>query len=324
MRTLLAGLVLSLAGATSAPAQVTVDRVPCLAQPDCLRLSNGTVEVVLPTSVGPRVLRYGFVGGDNLLGEVPDQSAETDLGTWKPYGGHRLWTAPEHMPRSYSPDNDPVEVAVKGATVVLTQPIEPRTGIQKMVTVTLAPTGTQLTVGHRLVNRGLWPIEVAPWALTIMNTGGTVIVPQEPFARHADALLPVRAVALWAYTDLSDPRWRLGPRFVRLRTDAARETPQKIGIANRQGWAAYHRNDLLFVKRYDWDDTARYADFGVNTEAFTAGAFIELETLGALVTIEPGASASHEERWFLFRDVGQPVDDEALHGTLAPYLAATR
>jgi hypothetical protein len=324
MRTLLAGAAVWLALAASAGADVKVDRVACLGQPDCVRLSNGTVEVVMPTAVGPRVLRYGFVGGDNLLGEVPDQGSETDLGTWKPWGGHRLWTAPEHMPRSYSPDNDPVEVRIAGSTVTLTQAVEPRTGVQKIMTVTLADSGTGVTVGHRLVNRNLWAIEVAPWALTIMNGGGTVLVPQEPFARHADALLPVRALALWAYTDLSDPRWRLGSRFIRLKNDPARESPQKIGVANRQGWAAYHRSGLLFVKRYEWHDGARYTDLGVNTEAFTAGPFIELETLGALVTLEPGASATHEERWFLFRDVDLADDDQALDAALAPHLRQAR
>ena len=315
-----AGLSLALAG--PAGAEVTVERVACPGQGECVRLANGEVEVLVATAIGPRIVRYGFIGGDNLLGWVPDDAVKTDLGTWKPWGGHRLWTAPEHMPRSYSPDNDPVDVQVAGRTVTLTQQVEPKTGIEKVLTVTLAETGTGVVLGHRLVNRNLWDIEVSPWALTIMNTGGTVIVPQEPYASHDDALLPVRAMTLWAYTDLSDPRWQFGPKFVRLRTDASRAGSQKVGIANRQGWAAYHRNDLLFVKRYDWDDAARYPDFGVNTEAYTAGAFIELETLGPLVTLAPGGSASHEERWSLARGVAQPASDDALAAALAPHVAA--
>ena len=120
-----------------------------------------------------------------------------------------------------------------------------------------------------------------------------------------------------------DPRWQIGPRFLRLRTDANRAGSQKVGIANRQGWAAYHRNGHLFVKRYDWNDSATYPDFGVNTEAYTAGAFVELETLGALVTLAPGGAATHEERWFMFRDVEQPSSDDALQTVLAPHLTQT-
>lgn len=305
-----------------ASAQVKVDRVTCLGQPGCIRLSNGTVDVVLTTAVGPRVIRYGFVGGDNLLGEVPDLSVKTALGEWKPWGGHRLWTAPEDMPRSYSPDNAPVEAVISGATVRLTQPVEPQTGIVKEMTVTLADKGSAVVVGHRLTNRSLWSVSVSPWALTIMNGGGTIVIPQEPYASHDDALLPVRAVTMWAYTDLSDPRWRIGPKFVRLSTDAARADSEKIGVSNARGWAGYARKGQLFVKQYDWKPGAAYPDNGVNTEAYTAGTFIELETLGPLVSLAPGESATHEERWSLFRDVDVSGDDEALARVLAPHLTS--
>jgi hypothetical protein len=303
-------------------AEVKVERVTYFNQPDCIRLSNGTVEVIVTTAIGPRVIRYGFVGGDNLLAELPDTTVKTELGEWRPWGGHRLWTAPEHMPRSYSPDNGPVEATVDGATVRLVQPVEPRTGIVKELTVTLAATGTEVAVGHRLTNRGLWAIEAAPWALTIMNPDGTVIIPQEPYASHDDALLPVRAMTMWAYTDLSDPRWTLGPRFIRLRTDGSRSGSQKIGVANKRGWAAYARGRQLFIKRYAWDESRTYPDYGVNTEAYTAGTFIELETLGPMATLSPGSSADHQEKWSLVRDIDTSGDDEALERVLSPVLKA--
>jgi hypothetical protein len=311
-----------LAAAAPVAAEVKVERLSYFNQPDCIRLSNGTVEVIVTTAIGPRVIRYGFVGGDNMLAELPDASVKTELGEWKPWGGHRLWTAPEHMPRSYSPDNSPVEATVSGGTVTLVQPPEPRTGIVKQLTVTLAPTGTEVTIGHRLTNRSLWTVDVSPWALTIMNHHGTVIIPQEPYASHDDALLPVRALTMWAYTDLSDPRWRIGPKFIRLSTDAARAGSQKIGVANKRGWAGYARGRQLFVKRYGWDESRRYPDYGVNTEAYTAGTFIELETLGPLTTLAPGSSADHEEKWSLVKDLDSSGDDEALARALGPHLSA--
>ena len=161
-----------LGAASGASAEVKVERVTYFNQPNCIRLSNDAVEVIITTAIGPRVIRYGFIGGDNLLGEVPEASVKTALGEWKPWGGHRLWTAPEDMPRSYSPDNGPVEATVTGGTVRLVQPIEPQTGIVKELTVTLAETGTGVIIGHRLTNRSLWTVDVAPWALTIMNAGG--------------------------------------------------------------------------------------------------------------------------------------------------------
>ena len=62
----------------------------------------------------------------------------------------------------------------------------------KEMTVTLDEQGTGVTVLHRLANRGLWDVDVSPWALTIMNGGGEVILPQEPCRSHDDYLLPAR------------------------------------------------------------------------------------------------------------------------------------
>ena len=304
-------------------ADVKVDKVTCLNQPNCYRLSNGVVEVVVTTDVGPRIIRYGFVGEDNLLGEVPDDMVKTELGVWKPWGGHRLWTAPEAMPRSYSPDNERVSFTIEGSTIRLVQPVEPKTGIQKELAVTLDETGTAVTVLHRLTNRSVWDIDVSPWALTIMNGGGEVIVPHEPYRSHDDYLLPARPLALWHYTDLSDPRWTLGKKYIRLRTNAQLKEPQKIGIGNTQGWAAYLRNRTLFVKRFAWVAGAAYPDFGSNTETYTAGTFIELETLAPLSRLGPGSSAEHVERWFLFRNVDAGASEQTLDAALGPLVAQT-
>jgi len=293
-----------------------------LNQPDCLRLANKTVEAVVTTAIGPRILRYGFLRGENILAELPDAVVKTDFGDWKPWGGHRLWTAPEQMPRSYEPDNEPIGAEKLGARAVrLVQGVEPATGVRKYMTVGLDATGTRLVVHHKIVNRNYWAITLAPWALTIMSGGGCVILPQEPYRSHADYLLPARAMVLWHYTDLNDPRYAIGPRYLRLRTDAGLDTPQKIGIANKQGWAAYFRQGTLFVKTFEYDPEATYPDGGCNCETFTKGDFMELETLGPLVTIAPFEAAEHVEQWRLFRGVDIGDTEASLDRALRSILA---
>lgn len=302
-----------------AAAQVKVEKVACLGLANCQRLSNGTVEVVVTTDVGPRVARYALAGGENVLAEVPDAVTKTALGDWKAWGGHRLWHAPEGNPRSYAPDNTPVRFdVVSEGTVRLTQPVEAGTGIQKTMTVKLDPTGSRVTVTHALANGNLWDVELAPWALTIMRGGGAVIVPQEPYGAHAENLLPVRPLVLWAYTDLSDPRFAIGPKYVRLRSDPARATPQKVGIGNRQGWAAYSHGRTVFLKHFAHDPRATYPDYGSNVEVFTSGSFIELETLGPLARLAPGEVAEHVEEWQLFGDVDLGATEASIEAALAP------
>lgn len=281
-----------------------MEKVTYLNNIGCVRLFNGTVEVIVTVDVGPRIIRYGFPGGENILGELPEVSIETELGAWKPWGGHRLWTAPEANPRSYVPDNSPVEYRCDNEqTIHLIQRVEQATGIRKEMTVLLDAEGSGLTVEHKLTNRNLWPIEVAPWAITIMNGGGTAILPQEPYRSWEEYLLPARPLVLWHYTDLSDPRWTIGPKFIRLRTDERLKQPQKIGIMNKQGWAGYHRRGLLFLKHAAYEEGARYPDYGCNTEIYTSGSTIEVETLSPLRRLEPDESAAHVERWALLWEV---------------------
>ena len=102
-----------------------MEKIAFLSFPNCYRLRNGTAEVIVSTDVGPRILRYGFAGEDNVFAEVPDLTTKTEFGDWKPYAGHRLWAAPEAMPRSYAPDNTPITYSLEGdLSIRLTQPAD--------------------------------------------------------------------------------------------------------------------------------------------------------------------------------------------------------
>lgn len=290
--------------------------------PSCVRLANREVEVVATTDVGPRVIRYGPIGQENLLHEVAADRGQRGGEHFRPYGGHRLWHAPEDPVRTYAPDNEPVEVDWNEPWLVLTAPVERRTGIEKRVELRLAETGTELTLRHRLTNRGLWPVPLAPWALTVMPPGGTAIIPAEPFVPFPDALAPARTLVLWPYTPMNDPRFTWGARYTFVRQDASANEPVKIGAAVTEGWSAYVRAGTLFVKEVSfWDvDRARYPDLGVNVEIFTNADFLELESLGPTTLIEPGAAVEHEERWRAFSEVPELATDDDADRALRPRL----
>src|SRR5262249_4187335 len=93
-----------------------------------LRLSNADAELIITLDVGPRVMSYKLTGGKNVFKEFPEQMGKSGEKTWVGRGGHRLWTAPEDLTRTYAPDNGPVkyqELPAKEAGVVgvrVTQP----------------------------------------------------------------------------------------------------------------------------------------------------------------------------------------------------------
>ena len=277
--------------------------------PGCYRLSNSLIDLVVTTDVGPRIIRFGFVGEENEFKEYVDTAGKVGGDEWRIYGGHRLWHAPEARPRTYCPDNSPVTLEEHGDFVRLVQPTEAPTGIQKEIDIRLPPADPHVEVIHRLRNTNLWAVELAPWALSVMAEGGTAIIPLPPRRLHQENLLPANTIALWAYTDMADPRWRWGAKYVLLSQDSNAPNPQKFGVMDADGWAAYARAGHLFLKRFSYVEGARYPDLGCSVEAFTSAAMLELETLGPLVQLQPGGAVEHLERWHLFRNVPTPRND---------------
>ena len=166
--------------------------------------------------------------------------------------------------------------------------------------ITLDETGSGVSIKHRITNCSEATIELAAWALTIMRGGGVCEVPNEPFVPYSgETLLPVRNLAVWSYTDLSDPRWSFDKDFIRLRVDAESPSPQKIGLLNKRGYVGYRFENLEFTKYFDPAEDAVYPDMNSNTELYTAGSFIEIESLAPLVKLEAGESTEHIERWKL-------------------------
>ena len=302
---------------------VNIEKVKYFNQPNCYKLSNGEVEVIATTDIGPRIIRYSFVGGDNMLAELgPEAVKKTELGEWHAWGGHRLWHAPEELPRTYVPDDSPIKAEKVGSdSVRLVRPVEEATGIEKEILIKLDASGSRVTITHKLTNRNLWEIELAPWALTIVAGGGTTIIPNEPYISHDDKLLPARPIVVWHYTDLSDPRFTIGKKFIRLHTDEKLDQPQKLGVLNKQGWAGYLKHGTLFVKTFPFDEKAIYGDYGCNCETYTGGTFMEIESVGPMTKLGPGKSVTHVEEWFLFKGVDAGKTEDSLEAALKPLLS---
>jgi hypothetical protein len=263
-------------------------------------LRNGEVELVVPSEIGPRIMRYGFVGGQNVLHNFQHAMGKSGEPQWQNRGGHRLWVAPEG-PLSKALDNGPVEIVAEDLRLLVRQPAEPESGMAKEIEIVLAGKGTGVRVRHRVTNCNRWPVRFAPWALSVMRPGGTAIAGFPPRCRHDERLLPTNPLVMWGYTDFSDPRWRFTRRFVLLRQDAGEPMPQKAGLFTEQAWAAYSVNGELFLKRSQASATEEYPDYGCSVEIFTNQFMLEIETLGPLRVVEPGAAVEHIEEWSLHR-----------------------
>ncbi len=292
--------------------------------PNCYRLANDKVELIITTDVGPRIIRFAFIGRDNILKEYKTMLGKTGGSAWRIYGGHRLWHAPEAKPRTYYPDNQTVSIEEHTGFVRTVQPTEPTTGIQKEMDIALAPDTAHVKVTHRLRNTGMWAVDLAPWALTVMAQGGVAVIPLPPRGSHETDLLPANTLTLWTYTDMSDPRWTWGERYILLRQDPQAAKPQKIGALVPDGWGAYAGKDALFVKTVSFTAGARYPDMGCSVETFTNADMLELETVAPMTRLEPGAAIEHVEDWYLFDGVPLPANDADVAAHILPKVKAAR
>lgn len=274
---------------------------------DCVSLENASLNLLVTHSAGPRIISLCFNGGKNLFAELPDFVTERPDGKlFHFYGGHRLWHAPENMPRTYALDDGPVEIVPTPTGLLVTQPVEVETGIEKSIQILLVEDKPQVIIHHTLTNRSPWPVECAPWAITQFGTKGVAILPQ---SQEQTEYLPNRSLALWPYNDMSSLQVTWGARYILIRAEMG--SPFKVGFPNPRGWLAYWLDGTLFVKRAAFNSQAEYYDFGSSSECYCNSRFLELETLAPISKMAPGESVTHTETWELYADVEFPVDENA-------------
>jgi hypothetical protein len=304
---------------TNLLAAVQVEKMQYKGWHNCYRVTNGEIELVVTGDVGPRIIRFGFVGGQNLFKEFPDQLGKSGEEKFQLRGGDRVWKAPEDPIATWAPDNVPVEIQATDSGLIAREPEEPLTHLQKEIEITMPPSGASVRVSHRISNRSLFTLEFAPWALTMMAQGGVAVTGFPPRGRHPVNLEATNPLVMWAYTNLADPRWKFTKKYMMLRQDPENAEAQKLGLFNKDTWAAYILNAEAFVKRVQSDPTKTYPDFGCSFETFTNNDFLEIETLGPVTKVLPGHTVEQVEHWGLYRNVRvSQLSDEELDRVLLP------
>lgn len=292
----------------------------------CVQISNGLVDVVVTIECGPRIVRFGYVNETNILyNDLERKYVNRDTGlterygknaAFYSYGGHRVWLAPERMPETYYPDNDPVVYGILPEGVSFTPGRQRRNEMQLSFEVMLSEGATDIMVVHSVKNCSKERQTCALWAITMVNGGGTEIIPQN--REGNSAILPNRILAAWPYTDIHDERILITNKFITVSHDANREEPLKLGTNNVLGWAAYCTDGCTLVKRYVHNSQAAYPDFGCSFETYACKDFVQMETLSPLYSIEPGEGIRHVENLSLSKtDAPCPNDEDSIDRYIA-------
>ncbi len=231
--------------------------------------------------------------GADLRGDYAPNSGR--MGDWVNYGGDKTWPAPQGWdgPDQWAGPPDPVldsgpyAVAADGDTVTMTSAPDPRTGLRFTRAITIFDDGYRLDL--RAENVSSRQVRWALWNVTQCPGGGAVTAG----LRRPDVVALVAGTGTPEYTVDGD-RLVVPPQDV----------VGKLGVPGTAGWVSYGALTLSF----DVDPAGEYPDAGSPLEIWLEhplpeplaslggldppARIVELEVLGPLTTLEPGASTA--------------------------------
>lgn len=273
----------------------------------CVSISNGIIEAYVTVDIGPRIIKFGYVGGQNFmcddrvgLGSQSNKVYTDFFGEgkkWENLGGHRIWLSPESFPETYAPDDRKVDYEVTESGAIFTALEDIEIGIRKSMEIKMDPDDTNIQVTMKVKNTSQKEKEFAIWALSVCASGGTLIVPMNT---NDTGLLSNRIISVWPYTDMSNDRIYWGKKYVTLRQDTEAKVPIKLGFDLNCGMAYYVKGDEILYKNYSTNHpNGVYPDGGCSFETYTNDIMLEFETLAELKKVAPGEVSEHTEHWSL-------------------------
>jgi len=110
-------------------------------------------------------------------------------------------------------------------------------------------------------------------------------------------LTPTNPLVMWGLHELQrSPLDVSRKKYLMLRQDPKATTPQKVALFNPENLRRFTLlGSDLFIKRYTPIKGGHFPDMGSSYETFTNADFLELETVGPLVNLAPGALTEHVE-----------------------------
>ncbi len=269
----------------------------------CYECRLGDNRLVITADFGPRILSLSAGGGPNAL--FVDETRQKGRGDWRLYGGHRLWIAPETAD-TYAPDNDPCRVQEGAGGITVTAP-PAATGLEKSMTVSRR--GGDFLITHTVVNRSDTLAVGAIWALTCVTPRSTAFF---PWGTGGD--WDLKKIVYWKRW--MDHATHVGSSQFVPTDDLFLVEPDgsegKVGTSGHGGFIGAAGEGFTLIKRFDRRPDAPYPDEECAVQCYTCADFVELETLGPLVTFFPNTPVVHEEVWVVRDRAVDPRDGTAV------------
>jgi hypothetical protein len=300
--------------AAATPTFPGTSRVDYFGYTQCVQLENETTRVILCHQAGGRVLEYSLHGKNSLWLDAAQKGWELRPNATAPdLGAGRFDIGPEMIvPRRPTLWLGAWTAEIIGPrTARLTSQEDPATGVQLVRDFKLDEKDSRLWCTQTIRNASSGTTTWCHWSRTLAVGGGIVVIPLTRPSRFPQGYVRYEPGSLINFRP-GDPNIRERDGFLEI--VGAPKFP-KLGMDSSAGWFAYLMpNNLLFVKRYPVYPERVYNEVAALTISiwYDRDVRCELEPIGPMEKLAPGASASFTEEWqlteFPFPPAGQNVD----------------
>ncbi|MCX7847259.1 MAG: DUF4380 domain-containing protein [bacterium] len=270
------------------------------------RLANDTVELIAVPQIGGRIMHYSFLGGQNVVREVPSLWGviEPLRPDWQyvNYGGCKLWAAPQcAFPNRWPPnaywENGRCTAAMNSPLCLqLVGPRDPAALLQFTRTVTLAPSGSLVRLDHRMENLSSATLTRSIWAVNQQPRPSLLLAPRPPSPHRVWGT----NLHLWLHTD--------DVYYTEIQTNLA----SKLFVLTERPWCAGLHNRLLWIVWGEPPTQLSYPQGEAPVEIYCEASYAELEILSPAFTLAPGQAGTYTMFWSLTK-----TPDNSLAAALA-------
>lgn len=257
-------------------------------------VSVGPVSITIDAGAGAKVLSFTRDGKEVI----------SQLQRFNAFGS-TFWTSPQkewNWPPVAEFDRLAYDVEDNGTSLVMTSKLNERFGYRIRKDFSADAKDNAIVITYSIINESQEKKKVAPWEITRVPGDGLIFIAADP----------KNIVA--ASGELLKFEGKYGAAWYTF--DETKEN-RKIN-ADGKGWLAYTNNGLLLVKKFPDLAPSQPAPDEAEIQIYVneGKSFIELESQGAYVELNPGESVNYTVRWYLVPQPKDPVPSKKLLNTV--------
>lgn len=211
------------------------------------------------------------------------------------YFGSTLWLSPQgKWPGQGILDDSRYTVEVfNGTDLRLKSQNDSLRGFSFMKHFHVNKADTSVVIKYTITNISKDMQQVAPWEVTRVPTGGLAFCP-----KNSRSDIPVANLAGYPLPEIIDTIGTIWCPY-----DSSPDSAQKLFLDGGEGWIAYVRQRMLFIKNFPVtrSDMAAPKEKGVEIYINKEGTYLELENQGIYQKLTTGESLFYEVKWFARR-----------------------